>query len=444
MSWPNAAALLAGGSSIPRCRPPRAWGQAELSFASGMGPPVRPSYQQALGRKIAAERRRRGLSQPELARLLGRSVAWVSQVERGVRKVDRMSVLQTVATALDVPLAELAAEAPVVAAVTEEPPGAAGLRRVLSGAHALRAMLDGRRPPALSTLRARSRKAWDLTHAGQYTDLADLLRGLVPDLETAARALPASRRAEVFELMAATYQACSAALAKLGEPEAAWVAADRAMAAAERAGNALLVAAGAFRLVFVFLAARRYDQAEETARTAAEALQARADQGEPEAMSLYGALTLQRALIASRVDDPDAAYVHLERAARVAALLGEGRNDYNTEFGPANVGLHEVSVAVELGDAGRALRAAAVVDTSGLSAERRARTLVDIARAHAQRRQVTEAIGVLRQAEDISPERVGGHELVRQVVSDLLTMQDPPSAELRELAGRVGAARLHT
>jgi transcriptional regulator with XRE-family HTH domain len=102
-----------------------------------------PSYQQALGRKIAAERRRRGPSQPELAWLLGRSVAWVSQVERGVRKVDRMSVLQTVATALDVPLAELAAEAPVVAAVTEEPPGAAGLRRVLSGATSLLPLLAG-------------------------------------------------------------------------------------------------------------------------------------------------------------------------------------------------------------------------------------------------------------------------------------------------------------
>jgi len=291
-----------------------------------------PSYQQALGQKIAAERRRRGLSQPELARLLGRSVAWVSQVERGVRKVDRMSVLQTVATALDVPLAELAAEAPVVAAVIEEPPGAAGLRLVLSGAHALRAMLDGRRPPALSTLRTRSRQAWDLTHTGQYADLADLLRGLVPDLETAVRALPEAQRAEVFELMAATYQACSAALAKLGEPEAAWIAADRAMAAAERAGNPLLVAAGAFRLVFVFLAARHYDQAEETARTASDALQARADHGEPEAMSLWGGLTLQRALIASRVNDPDAAYGHLERAAQIAARLHIGVRTVETHL----------------------------------------------------------------------------------------------------------------
>jgi transcriptional regulator with XRE-family HTH domain len=401
-----------------------------------------PSYQQALGRKIAAERRRRGLSQPELARLLGRSVAWVSQVERGVRKVDRMSVLEAVAAALEVPLAELAAEAPVVAAVSEEAPGAGGLRLVLSGAYALRAMLDGRRPPALSTLRRRSREAWEMTHAGRYTDLTDLLRGLVPDLETAARALPESQRAEVYGLMAATYQACSAALAKLGEPEAAWIAADRAMAAAERAGNPMLVAAGAFRLVFVFLAARHYDQAEETARTAADALQPRADHGEPEAMSLHGALTLQRALIASRVNDPDGAYAHLARAAQAAGRLGEERNDYNTEFGPANVGLHEISVAVELGDAGRALRAAAAVDTSGLSAERRARTLIDVARAHAQRRQVNEAVAALHQAETIAPELVRGHELVRQLVSDLLTMQDPPSAGLRELAGRLGLARV--
>ena len=49
------------------------------------------------------------------------------------------------------------------------------------------------------------------------------------------------------------------------------------MAAAERAGNPLLVAAGAFRLVFVFISARHYDQAEETARTAAEALWPLAD-----------------------------------------------------------------------------------------------------------------------------------------------------------------------
>src|ERR1019366_1739278 len=106
---------------------------------------------------------------------------------------------------------------------------------------------------------------------------------LVPALETAVRALPEIQRAEVFELMAATYQACSAALAKLGEPDAAWIAADRAMAAAERAGNPMLVAAGAFRLVFVSTPARHYDQGEETARTTADALRPMADKGNHQA-----------------------------------------------------------------------------------------------------------------------------------------------------------------
>jgi transcriptional regulator with XRE-family HTH domain len=400
-----------------------------------------PDYQRALGRKIASERRRRGLSQPELARMIDRSVAWVSQVERGVRRVDRMSVLETLATALEVPLAELAAEAPVVAAVTEEPPGAADLRLVLSGVHSLRAMLDGRRAPAVGPLRSKARKAWDLTHAGRYAELTELLRGLVPDLETAARAVPEDRRGGVFDLLATVYQACSAALDKIGDPEAAWIAADRAMAAAEQAGNPMMVAAGAFRLVFVFLTARHYDQAEETARTAADALRLLADDGDARAMSLWGALTLQRAVIASRLNDADAAYRHLDEAGVMAGRLGEGRNDYNTEFGPANVGLYAIAVAVDLGDAGRALRAAVAVDTSHLSPERRARMLIDVARAHAQRRQVQDAVAALREAEEITPEQVRGHDGVRQLVSDLLTMQDSPSSELRDLAGRLGLTR---
>jgi transcriptional regulator with XRE-family HTH domain len=292
-----------------------------------------PTYQQALGRKIAAERHRRGLSQPELAKMVDRSVAWVSQVERGVRKIDRMSVLERLADTLDVPLAELAAEAPVVAAATEDQPAARSLRLVLSGAYSLSGMLDDRRPPAITALRGRVRDAWDLVHAAKYTELSDLLRGLVPDLESAARKSPATRRAEAFELLATTYQACSAALAKLGEPEAAWIAADRAMDAAERAGNPMLVAAGAFRLVFVFLAARHYDQAEETARTAADALKATAEGGDQAAMSLWGGLTLQRAVIASRLNDPDRAYGQLDLAKDVAARLGEGRNDFDIEFG---------------------------------------------------------------------------------------------------------------
>ena len=92
------------------------------------------------------------------------------------------------------------------------------------------------------------------------------------------------------------------------------------MAAAERAGDPLLVAAGAYRLVFVFIAARHYGQAEETARTAADALSSTADEGNKHAMSLQGGLTLQRAIIASRLNDAITAYGGLDGASQIAGL----------------------------------------------------------------------------------------------------------------------------
>jgi transcriptional regulator with XRE-family HTH domain len=398
-----------------------------------------PEYQVALGRKLADARRRRGLSQPELARMIDRSVAWVSQVERGVRRIDRMSVLEILADTLGIPLAELAAESPVVAAVNEEQPGAAGLRLVLSGAWSLRAMLNGHDVPLIDEVRGKVDRAWALTHEARYADLADLLGDLVPELESGARAVAAGERPGMFELLASVYQACSAALAEPDEPEASWIAADRGMAAAERAGNPLLVAAGAFRLVIVFLGARYYAQAAEVTRTAADALWHIADGGTPEAMSMWGALTLQRAVTAAHLGDAQAAYGFLDRARQVADQVGPGRNDYNTEFGPANVALYEIAVAVELGDAGRALRVASAIDTSGLSPERQARMLIDVARAHAQRRQVDSAVAALAQAEELTPEQVHAHALVRQVVADLEAMQSPPSPELAALSVRVAA-----
>jgi transcriptional regulator with XRE-family HTH domain len=60
-----------------------------------------------VGERIAYHRKRMGLSQVEFAGLLGRSESWVPQVERGVRPLDRMSVLQRVADVLSVSVAEL-------------------------------------------------------------------------------------------------------------------------------------------------------------------------------------------------------------------------------------------------------------------------------------------------------------------------------------------------
>jgi len=64
------------------------------------------------------------------------------------------------------------------------------------------------------------------------------------------------------------------------------------------------------------------------------------------------------------------AHKHLDQAADIAARTGEGRDDFGTEFGPTNVALHAVGVAVELGDAGQALDLARGIEPGRLSPER--------------------------------------------------------------------------
>jgi transcriptional regulator with XRE-family HTH domain len=396
-------------------------------------------YQQVLGRRIAQERRRHGLSQPELAALVDRPVAWVSQLERGVQPIDRLSVLKTLAYALELPLSELAANAPAGVCADTRPPAAEALRTILAGAHSLRAMLGESRAPALTKLRAQTEKACALASCERYDELAEVLGGLLPGLEAAVRAVTPAQQPDIHELTAVCYQACAAALAKLGEPMASWIATDRAMAAAERAGNLLLAAAGAYRLASVFLEARQFGLAEETARTAFAALLGLAELGDPDALSLCGGLTLLRAVVAARTSHPSAAFGQLTKARQLASRLGDQRADGVPEFGSQYVALYEIAVSVDLGDAGHALRTAASVDFAALSPARQARVLIDLARAYALRDQVAEATDALLRAEALGACLQRDRDRACQVIRELLARRTPAAGELAALAERLGA-----
>lgn len=392
----------------------------------------------ALGRRVAQARKRRGLSQRELARLLDRSETWLSQVERGVRKIDRMSVLERVAEVLEVPLTELAPDRPVVAAAHERPAPAVDLTLALSSSNALAAVLADRSSANLQELTGSVDQAWSLVHAAEYERVSDLMMRLLPALEFAARASDGEAQGAVYAALARTYHACAAVLSKLGEPAGAWVSADRAIAAAERTGDALLMAEGAFRLALVFQSARLYDQVVQTASTAVEALAGRVAVEDPAAISLSGSMLMQMAITEARRNNADQAYAYMADAERLAQTLGADRNDYGTEFGPTNVTLHHVTVAVELGDAGRALRVASDFDPAGLSPERRSRYQVELARAHAQRRDVPAAVAAVREAYQIAPELVVGHPTVHALLTDLLRTEGGRAAEVSDLARQVG------
>jgi transcriptional regulator with XRE-family HTH domain len=401
------------------------------------------STAEAIGERIGYHRRRLGLSQVELAGLIGRSDSWVSQVERGVRSVDRLSVLQKVADVLGVSVAELrTGESPDTEAPADRPEAFESLRLTLTG-HPAAGVVLGAPPPALTEqavagLRTAHDQVWELVHGSRYNELAPLLAELIPSLERAVRSdAPPDQARAVRQLLTDTYQAVAAMLAKTGEGDAAWVAADRAAIAAESLGDPLALAASLFRMAHVFLSLGQLSQVQAVAVTSAEALESQ--EATPEVLSLRGAFQLVLAVAAARDNDRAGAYGHLDQARELAAQTGADRNDFGTEFGPTNVALHSVAVAVELGDAGQALDLAGAIDPAGLSPERQARYSLDLAQAHAMRRQAGEALHYLELAEQLTPEQTRSHRVAQAVARDLLHLAGPRvRPELRELADRFG------
>jgi hypothetical protein len=167
--------------------------------------------------------------------------------------------------------------------------------------------------------------------------------------------------------------------------------------------------------------------------------QARAMGGREEVVALWGALNLVIAVAAAQRGDGTVTSAAMARAREAAGIYARDGNAFDTEFGPTNVALHAVAVAVELGRTGEALRAAAAVDPASLSVERRARFLVDVARSHAQARSAEQAVRTLRQAEELAPELVRYHAMCREMVRDLMRRsRGRLSPELQGLARRMG------
>jgi hypothetical protein len=123
-------------------------------------------------------------------------------------------------------------------------------------------------------------------------------------------------------------------LSKVGESDLSWIAAERALRAAEHADNPLVLASAARAGTHALLANGRYDDAMSLGTTAASWLRERMDVDDPAALSLFGMLHLRTAVAAARHQDRSTAQDLLGRAAGAAERLGEDANYWQTQFGP--------------------------------------------------------------------------------------------------------------
>ena len=272
-----------------------------------------------IGERIAIYRRRRNISQTVLAGLVGRSESWLSQVERGTRSVDRLSVLIDIAKALHVDVTVLTGQP-----FSLGPNGAPELDRLAAiRTSLLNARLVDRVTPDevdVPALREAAREVYTLYQAAKYREAAGLVPLLIRHGEQAVLATTGDEHRDAGLALSEVYSATAAILSRVGETELASLAADRAITYGRQAGREDVALMGLYRLSQAALRAGRTDDAYQLATAAAAQIDNHGDG--PELASLQGAFLLTAVIAAARSDDRRDSVQRLRQAETIAQRAG--------------------------------------------------------------------------------------------------------------------------
>ncbi|WP_327662732.1 MULTISPECIES: helix-turn-helix domain-containing protein [unclassified Streptomyces] len=378
------------------------------------------TQQLTIGERVAWYRHRRGISQDVLAGLVGRTADWLGKAENNRIELDRLSVIRSLAHALDVSIGDLIGEPTLLEWSADSGRRTVpALREALMDYRQLTPLLgaptDGE-PPSLTALRSDVGEVWDAYQASQYGFATRQLPLILSDALLAARTYAGEEREEANALLALTYQGAAMVLGKLGENELAWIAADRGLAAAQQSGNNVVIGSLFRSVTHCLLSTGRYETAVQLVSDAAGFLEPGLGEATPAYLSVYGTLFLTGSVAAARAEDRATTQVFLREADAMATRLGADGNHMWTAFGPTNVAIHKVATAGELGDFQVAAELGPQVDTSGLPVERRVRHNLEVARALTAWNRTDDALSVVLDAEEMAPEQVRHHYMSRQIV----------------------------
>ncbi|MCW2569580.1 MAG: hypothetical protein JWN54_3677 [Mycobacterium sp.] len=387
----------------------------------------------SIGQRVRRARRYRGVTLAEAAGLAGISTSYLSMIENGRRRLDSRALINALADVLAVSVADLTGQpyAPTDRQQSDAQATVPGIRLAL-----MQTSLDDPTPVvprALPELVAETRRVGDLRWTCDYVAVGRAMPGLLRELHAAH---DSSGRVEALRALVMVCQAGATMLKDLGYPDLAWIMADRGCKAAERIGDPLWVAASQFPRAHALLAAGAAAHAlSQVDHAAAMLTPDGADAGQ-----VYGMLHLSAAMALTQLHRTDDALTRIAEADAVAARTGDG-TAFRFCFGPTNVRLWRVSLAVEEGEGGRAAEIARTVDVDAIPARsRQSAFYADVGRGLAQvRGRSRDAVTMIRRAEQIAPQRVRVHPLVRETVRDMLdtSRRAAGGQELRGLARRM-------
>jgi transcriptional regulator with XRE-family HTH domain len=397
-----------------------------------------------IGRRVAYWRKRRGMSRSRFAALIGRSVSWVEKIEKGERELVRLPVLERVAGALQIGLRVLIDEADAEdARKLPDATEVAAIKMALGRYEMVISREDRHEALGLEGLARQVDYVHEAFLASDFAIVGRALPALIVNGQHAVAMSEGEEQRRAAGLLVMIYKTTSSTFHKFGAHELAWLAADRAIAAAAIAGDPVSMARGARCAARALMSVGQCQQALTLLVDAGTRLEPELAEASSELASLIGMVWLAAEIAAARAGDADTARDMHRNAEAVARRFGLDYVDRSTAFGPTNIALHRLAALVRLGDGAAALDYAATIDQEvidRLPRERKVNYLLDLAWAHRQCGNNERAVAALWQADQTASQEVRKRPLVRELIAALWESgaELQRSSRLRDLAGHAG------
>lgn len=373
---------------------------------------------EAVATRVAQQRKLAGLTQQQLADRANVSVALVRSVEQK-RAPATQAFIGAVAKALRVSVPELTGQPfpPAPGPDTEVHAAVAGLRTELAAYDIDNYAITDVRPyaqlkPAVDKICVYRRNA-------SFHRLGEELLPLMGEVRAALHRRTGHERDQAAVLLCELYYSAHSLAHKLGYADLAGTAVDRLAWAATESGNPLWTAAAQFQRAAMLTSCGDWTAAANFLERCRASIEPRLSVGARSDLIAWGGLHLQSGLAASRAGKRDTANQHLAEARETALRLGDDL-DPILSFGPTNVGIWSVALAVEGMDAPEALtRARTLVIPAGAPKERVGHHYMDLSRAWLLHGDRARALSALQEARRVAPAQTRYNPMVHETVRSL-------------------------
>ncbi|WP_433379096.1 helix-turn-helix domain-containing protein [Streptosporangium sp. CA-115845] len=381
-----------------------------------------------LAARVFSVRKRRGLSQKQLAHLSGVSESWVSKLEQRVPRDVRLSTVRKLAAALQVSTTYLMGGRGDTEHEVEPD------RTLWAPTYQALIGLAGQpaEEPTIDSVRGGMEALKEPLASNRYSELAAMLPLLLRDVET----LDGDGRALRSQLLNTTgWVLTQTRQFAMAEPTL-----DRAIDIAE---DRLDAAAAVNTRVWLHLRQGQLDQARTLATKWADDMEPRFSKATTAELTMWGRLLISVSNAAVRDNRPGEAEDAIKLARAAAVRIGyEALSDTSTTrtFGPVTVGMIAAENAAVMDQPDRVLKIAERISTQPRYATSvsRLRHQLDVAHALTVTRRHAESLAVLQRLAGVAPEWLAAQRYGRDILSHMFTAKRKLTQEMRDLADAVG------